>query len=126
MERLVSAILVVVGLINLFPIIGITSAEILVGLYGLESLEGDLLILMRHRALLFGILGTFIIYSAFKNHLRPAAIVMGMVSMLSFSFLVFTSGEIGAKLSNVAIIDVVASAALGVAAIIHLRKVNGT
>ena len=124
MERLVFAILVVVGLINLLPIIGIASAEILVGLYGIENLEGDLLILMRHRALLFGILGTFIIYSALKDHLRPAAIVMGLVSMLGFPVLVFTSGEIGAKLSNVAIIDVVASAALVVVAIILLRRTN--
>ena len=126
MERLVSAVLVAVGLINLFPIIGIASAKLLVGLYGLESLEGDLLILMRHRALLFGILGTFIIYSALKDHLRPSAIVMGLVSMLGFSILVFTSGEVGAKLSNVAIIDFGASAALGVVAIILLRRANGT
>jgi hypothetical protein len=126
LERLVTTILIIVGLINLFPVIGIASAKVLTGLYGLESLEGDLLILMRHRALLFGILGTFIIYSASKSHLRPTAIVMGLVSMLGFSVLVFTSGEGAANLSNVAIIDVVASAALVVVAIILLRRRNGT
>ena len=84
MERFISAILIIVGLTNLLPVIGVISAESLASLYGFATLQGDLLILMRHRALLFGILGAFIIYSAFRRELQPSAILMGLVSMLGF------------------------------------------
>ena len=124
MDRLAFAILVIVGLINLFPVIGITSPEVLIRLYDIDALDGDLLILMRHRALLFGIIGAFIGYSAFVHHLRPAAIVIGLASMLGFTVLAFTAGELGEKLYNVAIIDALASLALGIVAMNHLRKVN--
>lgn len=125
MKHLVFASLIIVGLINFFPVVGFISADVLVKLYGGETLEGDLLILMRHRALLFGILGGFIMVSAFRPRLQPAAIAMGLVSLLGFIFLVYSSGQYGEALSRVALIDVGAIIILVIGALCRSRLNDG-
>lgn len=126
MERLTKVILVLVGLVNFLPVIGLASAERLASLYGISLPGEDLLILLQHRALLFGLLGGFIIYSAFRPHLQRAAVLMGFMSMLGFIAILLISGEYGAKLWNVAIVDAVASVALAVAAVSVFRRSGGT
>jgi len=119
MHKVVTILLVFVGLINFVPVIGIVSAERLSSLYGITKLDGDLLLLMRHRALLLGIVGAFMIYAAFRQHLRPAAIILGLVSMLGFIMLVFLSGDYGDEVYRIALVDIGASAALLVVVILR-------
>ena len=126
LERLTKVILVLVGLVNFFPMVGVTSAERLVSLYGIPTPSGDLLLLLQHRALLFGVLGGFMIFSAFHFHLRRAAVTMGLLSMLGFIVILLASGEYGAKLWNIAVIDAVASLALAVVAVSIYRNSDGT
>jgi hypothetical protein len=71
--------------------------------------SGDLLILLRHRAIQFGLLGAFVIYSAFKPELQWLAIIFGLVSMLSFVVIAFLVGDYGAGVRKVIIADVAAS-----------------
>jgi hypothetical protein len=118
-KHIVSALLIAAGLINFLPVAGVLSAEVLAAAYGIQAPEGDLLILMRHRALLFGILGALIIVSAFRRHLQPAAILAGLVSMLGFVALALASGDFGAELRRVVIIDVIALVALAAAAFLR-------
>ena len=66
MRYLVSASLVVAGIIHLLPLSGAMSAERLATLYGLDFSEPNLSILMRHRAVLFGMFGAFLVFAAFK------------------------------------------------------------
>ncbi len=122
MKPLIASILVIVGCINLFPVIGIISMERLSELYGITAIESDLLILMRHRALLFGILGAFMIYAAFRRHLQPAAVCMGLVSMLGFVGLLILTDDYGARLYRIAVIDAVASVPLILAAVLLVRN----
>lgn len=107
MERLISALLIIVGLINFFPAVGILSANVLANAYGIPVPEGDLLILLRHRALLFGIVGAIIIASSFRRHLRFIAIVAAFISMSGFIVLTLISAEHGEKLHNIMLIDIV-------------------
>lgn len=60
MRYLVSAMLVVVAVIHLLPLSGVLGSERLAALYGLSFNEPNLAILMRHRAVLFGLLGLFL------------------------------------------------------------------
>ncbi len=119
MQKLITILLVLVGLINFAPVIGLLSAERLSKLYGIAILEGDLLLLMRHRALLLGIVGAFIICAAFRQHLQPVAIILGLVSMLGFVVLVFLSGVYGDEVYRVALVDIGATAALLVVVILR-------
>ncbi len=117
MKILAAVILVFAGLINLVPVTGVLSAGQLERLYGLP-VQGDLAILMRHRAVLFGILGGFIVLSAFRPVLRPAACVTGLVSMLSFVALAFLANDYGPALHKVVVADLIASAGL-LAVLLH-------
>jgi hypothetical protein len=119
MERIITAIFVLVGAINLYPVVGVLSAKMLSSLYVIDVQNNDVLILLRHRAILFGLLGGFIIYSAFKPELQPLAIIMGLISMLSFIVIAFLVGDYGAGVRKVIVADVIAS--LGLLIVLGLR-----
>lgn len=126
MNRVVGVILMIIGLINAIPVVGLASAEVLAKLYGIAMLEGDLLILMRHRALLFGLLGAFIAWSAFKPTLQSYAVVAGLVSMLGFVAIAVAQGEYGAEIRKVVLIDVVASIGLVAVALLRWKQTYRT
>jgi len=119
MEKVISGILILVGLINFYPAVGILSAEMLSGLYKVDIPNNDIHILLRHRAVLFGLSGAFIIYSAFKPEFQWWAVVIGLVSMLSFIALALLIGNYGAGIRKVIIADVIAS--VGLLIILGLR-----
>ena len=119
MERVVSALLVIVGLINFLPVAGVLSVEILANAYNIPQPEGDLLILMRHRAVLFGILGAIIIVSAFRRHLQTTATLAAFISMLGFIGLCLASGKYGEKIYNVMLVDIAGCVLLAV--VVFLR-----
>ena len=122
MKRTISIILVLVGLMNFYPVIGVLSADTLRNLYGVIILDNDLLILMRHRAILFGIIGIFMVMSAFRPNLQPSAIVVGLISMMAFIGLALGTGELGEPIQKVMIADLIGS--LGLVAVIFLRWMN--
>jgi hypothetical protein len=111
-------ILLVTGLINGLPVVGVAGAGGLARLYGLTMTDPDLLVLMRHRALLLGLLGAALVGAAFVPGWRAPAMVAGLVSMLAFVALGRVAS--GAKIRATAIIDVALSAALTVALVLHL------
>lgn len=106
MGKAITFCLVVVGLINLGPVLGVISAQRLASAYSITLAGNDLAILLRHRALLFGILGAFILYAAFNPLYQPAAMVMAGVSMVGFVGLVLGTGGYNEALGKVLFVDV--------------------
>lgn len=119
MDRAITAILVLVGLVNALPLIGLLGAERLSSLYGIEIQQPDLLVLMRHRAVLLGLLGGFMIFAAFRPVLRPSAFVLGLASMAAFMLLAWSAGGNNALLGRVVIVDLAASALLVLAVLLE-------
>ncbi len=115
MKRAISIILVAVGLMNLYPVIGVLSADVLTNLYGVTILDNDLLILMRHRAVMLGIIGIFMVIAAFRPNLQSAAIVAGLTSMMAFVVLALGTGDSGELVNKVMLADVLGSLVLIVA-----------
>lgn len=111
-------LLVAIGLLNLIPVIGAISAEQLASLYGIGIESADLEVLMRHRAIMLGLIGAFLLAAAFRPSLQVAAASMGLVSMLSFVILTYVSGENGAKIEKVFAADIVGSFAAAVVLVI--------
>ncbi len=112
MDKVLAFALLVTGALNFYPLVGVLGGARLQALYGLPLQDANLLILMRHRAVLFGLLGAFIVAAAFKPAWQSPAIVAALVSMLSF--VVLASGQdCNAALRKVVIADIVASALLG-------------
>lgn len=56
---------------------------------------------MRHRAVLFALLGVFFLYAAFRPSLQPAVFLVGFASMLSFVVLARLQGSYGDALRKV-------------------------
>lgn len=121
MSRLVTAAFIVAGLINLYPVIGVLGVATLQSLYGQAFAGDELLLLLRHRAVLFGLLGGLLILAAFKPRLRRLALVAGLVSMLSFIALALPLQAHGAELQRVFWADVIASLLLAGAAFDYRR-----
>ena len=123
MNTVISMLLIVVGLINFLPVVGVVSAERLSTAYSVELMSNDLVILMRHRALLFGIVGGFVLFSVIKPSYQSAAMVMAAISMVGFLYFVWAAGDYNASISKVAIVDLVGIACLSAAA--TLKYVSG-
>lgn len=109
-----------VGLLHLYPALGVISGDRLHSLYGLTFDEPNLLILMRHRAVLFGLLGAFLIGAAFCPGWRSAGYAAGFIAMLSFVLLAHSQGSVSPELRKVVIADIAGSMALALAGLIQL------
>lgn len=108
MNYLISAMLIIVAIIHLLPLSGVLGSERLAALYGLSFSEPNLAILMRHRAVLFGLLGLFILYAAFQPSLQTPAFIAGFASVLSFLWLARSVGDYNAELARVFMADIAA------------------
>jgi hypothetical protein len=107
MSKLIAGFLFIVGVINFLPVIGVISAERIAQAYAIELSGNDLIILMRHRALLFGVVGGFILYSVFVPAFQAAAMVMAAVAMIGYLYLVWAVGGYNDAIQRVATIDLV-------------------
>jgi len=116
MSKGITLCLIIVGLINFAPVVGVLSAQKLQGAYDVALSSNDLIILMRHRALLFGILGGFILFSAFVPSYQTAAMLMAAISMVGFAVLVHSAGGFNASINKVLIVDYVGIVFLAIAA----------
>ena len=112
MQKLATVLFLIAGIVNLLPVAGIGSASRIQAAYGVVLEDANLIILMRHRAALFGIVGVLLVASAFHLPLRPLALAAGLFSMLSFVLIAFLVGGYNAELRRVALADLVASALL--------------
>lgn len=123
MRHLVTACLLIAGLIHLLPLPGVLGADRLAALYGLSGRPFDdpnLVILMRHRAVLFGLLGAFLVFAAFRPALQGIAFVAGFVSVLSFLWLAWSVGGHNAQVGRVVTADIVALACLVVGSVVRM------
>lgn len=121
MSRIVAVALLVAGIIHLLPLPGVLGAAQLERLYGLPFGQPDLLILMRHRALLFGLLGALLVAAAFRPALQPLAIAAGLASTCAFLVLAWSTGGYGEAVARVVWADVVAIGCLLLAATLRGR-----
>jgi hypothetical protein len=112
----------VAGIIHLAPISGVLGADRLAALYGLPMAEPNLVILMRHRAVLFGLLGAFMVYAAFRPALQLLAFVAGFVSVLSFFCIAWSVGGYNDSVARIVTGDIVALVSLVVGLIVRGRQ----
>jgi hypothetical protein len=118
MGRLAGILIFVAGAFNVYSVIGVLGPGALTRLYGIAIDDPDLLILMRHRAVLFGVLGGFLVWSAFRPALRRAAIGAGLISMVSIIAIAVTSGGYNALLQRIVWVDAALSAGLVLARVL--------
>jgi hypothetical protein len=119
------AMLMIVGTVHLLPLSGVTGGRRLAALYAITAADPNLEILLRHRAVLFGLLGTFLIYAAFRQSLQPIALAAGFVSVVAFLWLAYSVGDFNAQLARVVAADVLALVCLVAGSISYLLAKPG-
>ncbi|WP_158726859.1 phosphopantetheine adenylyltransferase [Tomitella fengzijianii] len=105
--------LVVAGLINTVPALGALSADMAYAAYGIEPGGSGTAVLLRHRGMLFGVIGIGLVAAAFRPDLRAAAVGANAISFAGFLALVLMEGPVNPEIARVAAVD---TAALGVLA----------
>ena len=121
MRLIVPAVLVLVALIHALPIMGVLGAAKLSQLYGIPVQEANLELILRHRAVLFGLLAAFLAYAAVRPELHRIALGAGFVSVISFLVLAHPSTSLNTALTTVVRADWVALVLLVVGAIAHFK-----
>jgi hypothetical protein len=124
LQKVLSALLIIAGIIHLLPLSGVLGAERLAQLYGLTFQEPNLLLLMRSRAVLFGLLGALLVYAAFRPALQPIALIGGLLSVLSFLYLAWNTPGYNDALRRVVIADWVALTCLVIASLLAFLARN--
>lgn len=107
MEFLFRSCLFITGIINILPSILAFIPNKISNSYGIEILNSNYELILRHRAVLFGIVGAIMIYSAMTKRNYLMAAIVGLISMSSFVLLyVITKGEINSELTKIMKIDI--------------------
>ncbi len=119
------ALLVVVGVVNAVPALGLVSAEWMRSAYGLGLSSNDLALLLRHRAVLFGMLGASLVVAAWRPCWRGPTAAANAVSLMTFPILALTAGPVNTALLRVAALDIGAVAALSTGVVL-LRRNRGS
>jgi hypothetical protein len=119
MQQLWTLLVLVAAAINLAPLAGAFAPERMSALYGVSLDDANLQILMRHRAVLFGLVGGLLLAAAFHPPLRTLGYAVGFASMLSFLLIAWGVGGYGAGIRRVVALDLVGIAALAGAGVVH-------
>ncbi|MEU0484061.1 hypothetical protein ABZ260_33375 [Streptosporangium sp. NPDC006013] len=125
LDRAATALLLLAGAVNLLPGFVAFAPSRITTAYGV-SVDGahsaDLTVLLRHRAVLLGLVGLSLICAAFISSLRIPAVTAGAISMGSFLLLAYSTSGLNSATMRVARIDVAAIVLLAVAAVLVWRK----
>jgi hypothetical protein len=71
-RRVIQGALIVAGLIHFLPVAGVIGADRLTSMYAIPFADANLLILMRHRAVMLGLLGGLVLYGAFQPAMQAS------------------------------------------------------
>ena len=102
------AMLLLVALIHLAPLLGVLGAARMETAYGVQLADPNLVVLMRHRAVLFGLVGALMLAAVCLPALRASALLISLLSAGSFVLLAWSSAGLNANLGRVALVDVAA------------------
>lgn len=117
---LVRLALLMTAVIHVLPVLGVFGAARLRRLYGVQPDEPNLELLLRHRAVLFGLLAGFLAYAAFAPELHRLGLIAGLISVGSFVMLSLPGRCLNQALTTVFKVDLAALAVLLVGVVAHL------
>jgi hypothetical protein len=109
-------ILVVSG-IHLMPLTGLLGRDKLFQLYGIHFTDNNALILMQHRAVLFGVLGGLWVYCALDQKLHNIAYVTSTICVSSFLLLCKLNENINNSIFRVFKADLIALTAIAIGSV---------
>jgi hypothetical protein len=116
------AILVVIGVITASPVITALNPNGITSLYNVTFEDDAVLLLVKHRQVMLGVLGVALVYGAFFYHLRIMVITAAVISKLAFVGLCLTTPNLTQGIQRVIYFDTVSIVLLLIAAVIFWRS----
>ncbi|MEM8858746.1 MAG: phosphopantetheine adenylyltransferase [Chloroflexota bacterium] len=120
MKTTITILLMIIAIIHALPLSGFFGSRRLENLYGIKINDNNLEILMRHRAVLFGLLAAIFGYAAFVPVVQPFAFITAFFSITSFSYLAFSVSEYNNAIQKVVYADIVAAVCLVLAIVLYI------
>ena len=111
-EKVFRISLFIAGIINILPSVLAFIPEKISKSYGIEIPNVDFELLLRHRAMLLGIVGGIMIYSAIFKKYYSISVTIAFISMVSFIILYLSLNGINTELEKVMKIDLAATIVL--------------
>lgn len=115
------AILIIIGVITASPVIIALNPNGITSLYNVAVEDDAILLLIRHRQVMLGILGAALVYGAFFYHLRMMVITAAVVSKLAFIGLYIATPGLTQGIQRVIYFDAMSILLLLIAAVIFWR-----
>lgn len=119
--QLVRLALLVAGIVHVLPLVGVLGAARLHALYGVAVADAQLLVLMRHRALMFGVFGFLLLAAVFAPALRDWMLPLAWLSTSGFVVLGMNEPLVNA-MRRVMWVDAALAALLTVACIARVAS----
>ena len=119
-KKFVVAALLALGVLHILPVLGVLGVERLHSLYGVSIADGSLEVLLRHRAVFFGLIGAVMLFAIVKPMYRTIALVMVLVSLSSFLALCSLVDTVNGHLTQIFLIDAAALLLAVVALALHV------
>ena len=104
-ERYVQGVLLLAALIHLAPVTGLAGADALQRLYGVDLTDPATLMLMRHRAVLFALIGLPLVIGLVVPAWRLPALLGALISLSAFLALAANLPGLNPALQRAAHID---------------------
>ncbi len=108
--------LLLAAIIHLLPLAGLTSIATLQRLYDLPALDAGSVLLLQHRAWMFGLFGGALLWAIWRPQWRAPAITLVLLSDIGFLLLAAWAWPLQPALQRVVAFDAAAIVLLGVAA----------
>ncbi len=86
-------VLLLAALVHALPLLGVLGGDQLQKLYAVQTDDPALLLLLRHRAVLFAVLAAVFVYCAMSPSLRSVGLLMVLVCTASFVLLAQLCGD---------------------------------
>lgn len=115
------ALLVMFGMLTASPSITAFNPSSITTLYGVALENNAVLLLVRHRQIMLGLLGAMLVCGAFFSSLRMLAIAINVLSKSSFLALSLIASTLTPGLQRIVYFDVVAIVLLLLSAFIFLQ-----